>query len=165
MRRNLEAQSHPSADKSRDSAIRCVHTILYVISPAQKTTPTIIQPARLGHPRTGTGTRDLDMFHDGIRIAIMLSRIVSLVWNTLIACCIVSLLVHRFLIYRRLRHFKGPWLATFSKLWLMKSTFNGTVHLDVADVCRKYGNLTSDNPSRSGICRLSLCLIAILRTR
>jgi hypothetical protein len=41
--------------------------------------------------------------------------------------------------YRRLRHFSGPWLASVSKLWMMRSTYGGRMHLDVADVCKKYG--------------------------
>jgi hypothetical protein len=41
--------------------------------------------------------------------------------------------------YWRLRQIKGPWLGCFSKLWMMRSTFNGRMHLDVAEVCKKYG--------------------------
>lgn len=41
--------------------------------------------------------------------------------------------------YRRLRHFSGPWLGSVSKLWMMRSTYGGRMHLDVADVCKKYG--------------------------
>ena len=73
-----------------------------------------------------------------------MAEIVSSVFSTagysLIACCIVFLLVKQSLVYRRLRQFKGPWLAATSKLWLMECTYKGTMHLDLADVCSKYGN-------------------------
>jgi hypothetical protein len=64
---------------------------------------------------------------------------VSTIAYSLVLCLVNVLVAHRFLVYRRLRHFKGPWLAAFSKLWMMKCTFAGTMHLDVADVCAQYG--------------------------
>jgi hypothetical protein len=42
----------------------------------------------------------------------------------------------------RLRHFKGPFWAAFSKWWLVRHVVGGgTFHLDVYDVCRRYGML------------------------
>lgn len=49
--------------------------------------------------------------------------------------------------YWRLRHFKGPFLGATSKLWMMKATFFGDMHLAVADVCRKYGALARIGPN------------------
>ncbi|KAI9767075.1 MAG: hypothetical protein M1839_004632 [Geoglossum umbratile] len=72
---------------------------------------------------------------------------IASVGYSLITCFIVSLLVERFLVYRRLRQFKGPRLAAFSKLWLMRCTLKGTMHLDVADVCSKYGHLARIGPN------------------
>ncbi|PGH27760.1 hypothetical protein AJ80_00548 [Polytolypa hystricis UAMH7299] len=49
--------------------------------------------------------------------------------------------------YYRLRQFKGPWLGSFSKLWMVRSTYHGRMHLDVAEVCQKYGNLARIGPN------------------
>lgn len=43
--------------------------------------------------------------------------------------------------YYRLRHIKGPLLACFSKLWLLKRVGGGRAHLDLYEVCEKYGKL------------------------
>lgn len=77
-------------------------------------------------------------------------RLVSLtaIAYSIVLGFVVALVINRFLVYRRLRHFKGPWLASFSKLWMMKCTFAGTMHLEVADVCAKYGNAYA-NASKS----------------
>jgi hypothetical protein len=46
------------------------------------------------------------------------------------------------LTWYRLRHFKGPFWAAFSKWWLVRHVVGGsTFHLDVYDVCKKYGVL------------------------
>jgi len=65
--------------------------------------------------------------------------LLSIIARSTILCFAVAFVVNRFLVYRRLRHFKGPWLASFSKLWMMKCTFAGRMHLEVADVCAQYG--------------------------
>lgn len=39
----------------------------------------------------------------------------------------------------RLRHFKGPFLAVTSKLWMMKAVYNKNLHLKTKEVCEKYG--------------------------
>lgn len=39
----------------------------------------------------------------------------------------------------RLRHFKGPTLATFSDLWLIRHYPGGSIHLDLFEVTEKYG--------------------------
>ncbi|KAE9369918.1 pisatin demethylase [Stipitochalara longipes BDJ] len=39
----------------------------------------------------------------------------------------------------RLRAFKGPFLASFSDLWLIRHTAGGTIHLDLFDITEKYG--------------------------
>jgi len=74
---------------------------------------------------------------------------------------VIALVVNRFLVYRRLRHFKGPWLASFSKLWMMKCTLAGTMHLEVADVCAQYGKAYS-NASESLLCYAMQYLIVNL---
>jgi hypothetical protein len=42
----------------------------------------------------------------------------------------------------RLRYFKGPFWAAFSKWWLVRHVVGGgSFHLDSYDVCKKYGML------------------------
>lgn len=43
----------------------------------------------------------------------------------------------------RLRHFKGPPLAAFSRVWLARSSTGGRLHLDLKEVNEKYGMLTN----------------------
>ncbi|CRG91690.1 Alpha-galactosidase 3 [Talaromyces islandicus] len=46
----------------------------------------------------------------------------------------------------RLRHIKGPWLASVSKSWLIWRTLAGTFDQDFHDVCEKYGRLARIGP-------------------
>ena len=39
----------------------------------------------------------------------------------------------------RLRHIKGPFLAGFSKLWLIRTVSSGNMHWEFAKACQKYG--------------------------
>jgi len=39
----------------------------------------------------------------------------------------------------RLRHIKGPSLAAFSNLWLVRACWNGSMHLEFGAVSEKYG--------------------------
>lgn len=41
----------------------------------------------------------------------------------------------------RLRHFKGPFLATLSNLWLMRAVMDGKMHLHYWEANKKYGTL------------------------
>ncbi|OAA58727.1 Cytochrome P450 [Cordyceps fumosorosea ARSEF 2679] len=49
--------------------------------------------------------------------------------------------------YWRLRHFKGPFLAGFSRLWLVRSTWSGRAYLDFWDVTCKYGSIARVGPN------------------
>ncbi|KAL4928037.1 cytochrome P450 [Aspergillus undulatus] len=49
--------------------------------------------------------------------------------------------------YLRLRQFPGPRIAAFSKIWMMRSTLHGRMHLDVAEACKQYGRLTRIGPN------------------
>ncbi|KAL2849496.1 cytochrome P450 [Aspergillus pseudoustus] len=55
--------------------------------------------------------------------------------------------VHLFRSYLRLRQFPGPSIASCTKLWMMRSTLRGRMHLDIADACRKYGHLVRIGPN------------------
>lgn len=39
----------------------------------------------------------------------------------------------------RLRHIKEPPSASFSKWWMIRHVSGGTMHLDLAEGCEKYG--------------------------
>lgn len=41
--------------------------------------------------------------------------------------------------YKRLSHIPGPRSAGFSKWWFVKATLSGRTHLDLYQVCEKYG--------------------------
>ena len=45
----------------------------------------------------------------------------------------------------RLRQYKGPPIAGFSKWWMIKHVGGGRTHLDVYEVCQKYGELPNKN--------------------
>lgn len=47
--------------------------------------------------------------------------------------------VQTFYAWYRLRHIKGPFLASFSKLWLIRTVSSGNMHWEYAKVCQKYG--------------------------
>lgn len=49
--------------------------------------------------------------------------------------------------YIRLRQFKGPTLAAFSKWWLVKKVGGGRAYLDFWEVTQKYGTSSPDSSS------------------
>lgn len=66
---------------------------------------------------------------------------------TLISFLVVSVLVTYYVAtsiksYRKLQHFSGPWLASFSQLWLFSVTARGDLYLEAERVLRKYGMQT-----------------------
>jgi len=44
-----------------------------------------------------------------------------------------------YLSYRKLRHIKGPWLASISPLWMFYYTCRGELYLAVENALKKYG--------------------------
>lgn len=42
-------------------------------------------------------------------------------------------------LFNRLKHIKGPPLAGLSEWWLARSVGGGRTHLDLYEVCEKYG--------------------------
>jgi hypothetical protein len=52
---------------------------------------------------------------------------------------IIYLVTSTYLSYRKLRHIKGPWLASISPLWMFYYTCRGTLYLAVEDALKKYG--------------------------
>ncbi|KAI4249475.1 MAG: hypothetical protein LQ352_005621, partial [Teloschistes flavicans] len=63
------------------------------------------------------------------------------------ACALLAIVIQTLTDYSRLQQFRGPWLAQFSKLWMMKHTYDGDMHVAVAKVCEKYGPLARIGPN------------------
>ncbi|KAL5322290.1 hypothetical protein ACEPPN_010262 [Leptodophora sp. 'Broadleaf-Isolate-01'] len=60
----------------------------------------------------------------------------------------LSLFVVQTLIaWNRLRHVKGPWLAGFSKLWLIRVVSGGKMHWEFVNVNKQYGSLARIGPN------------------
>ena len=58
---------------------------------------------------------------------------------------IIVVATQSILIWYKLRHFKGPFWAAFSKWWLVQHAVGGsTFHLDAYEVCKKYGMIGID---------------------
>ncbi|KAL2852325.1 cytochrome P450 [Aspergillus pseudodeflectus] len=49
--------------------------------------------------------------------------------------------------YLRLRQFPGPFVAGPTKLWMIRSTLYGRMHLDIAEACKTYGHLVRIGPN------------------
>ncbi|KAH9212789.1 pisatin demethylase [Leptodontidium sp. 2 PMI_412] len=47
----------------------------------------------------------------------------------------------------RLRHFKGPFPATFSNIWQVRALLNGQMNFEVLEANRKYGSLVRIGPN------------------
>ena len=61
-------------------------------------------------------------------------------WIAFVLISIAGLfLFQTFRSWYRLRHFKGPFLATLSRIWLARHVAGGRMHLDFQEVNQKYG--------------------------
>ncbi|CAG8982895.1 hypothetical protein HYALB_00002912 [Hymenoscyphus albidus] len=49
--------------------------------------------------------------------------------------------------YRRLSHIKGPTLAAWSNLWIVRAVYNLNTHQQLYDVTKKYGSLARIGPN------------------
>ncbi|KAG5978910.1 hypothetical protein E4U54_007002 [Claviceps lovelessii] len=58
--------------------------------------------------------------------------------------------------YKRLSHIPGPRSAGFSKWWFVRATLSGRVHLDLYQVCEKYGNIARISPNDIVTCDIGL---------
>jgi hypothetical protein len=61
----------------------------------------------------------------------------------LLLCLPLLLLAYLFASYWRLRHVPGPFLASISKLWLLKWVVRGELHIGLLQACEKYGKIAS----------------------
>lgn len=61
---------------------------------------------------------------------------------TLLIALLTWTVVRRFAAYWRLRQFRGPFLASWSRIWLVGTIVGGELHLVFQDVNAKYGKIT-----------------------
>lgn len=66
--------------------------------------------------------------------------------SILLLLLVLTSIVQRIRAWYRLRHFKGPLSAAFSRLWLIRHSTGGRLHLDFAEVTEKYGSLARIGP-------------------
>ncbi|KAI9869784.1 MAG: hypothetical protein M1830_005090, partial [Pleopsidium flavum] len=59
----------------------------------------------------------------------------------------VAFILSRLILWYPLREFKGPWLGSFSSLWMAKTAFSGHMSLELTAVCQKYGSLARIGPN------------------
>lgn len=62
-------------------------------------------------------------------------------WAIYPAVLLLVTIVYYLRRWYRLRHFKGPWLASISELWLAKTALSGSFHTILMDTNKKYGAL------------------------
>ena len=63
------------------------------------------------------------------------------------AVTLVAFAIHKYSLYSHLSQFRGPWVASISKFWMLKETYKGTMHVAVAEVCEKYGPVARIGPN------------------
>jgi hypothetical protein len=51
---------------------------------------------------------------------------------------VAYLLVSRIYALYRLRHIRGPFWTAFSKIWMIRKTIGGNMHLELSGVCDQY---------------------------
>lgn len=60
--------------------------------------------------------------------------------TTVLVCFVAARVAYGvFTSWYRLRAFPGPFVAAMSKLWIVRSVLNKTLHLDLKQVCEEYG--------------------------
>ncbi|KAK7430663.1 hypothetical protein QQZ08_002706 [Neonectria magnoliae] len=65
----------------------------------------------------------------------------------LVAAFIAWFFVSTWVQYNRLRHFKGPLVASLSKWWLIRTVGNGRAYLDFWEVNKRYGSIARVGPN------------------
>ena len=76
----------------------------------------------------------------------------SAVENPLVSAGLISIVIgtiyaiHTLRTWMRLRHIKGPPLAGFSNLWLVRVIMGGNTHWELGHTNEKYGEFTSMPP-------------------
>lgn len=60
-------------------------------------------------------------------------------YGTIAAVFALVTVAYYFRRWYRLRDFKGPWLASFSEVWLAKTALSGSFHTILLDASKQYG--------------------------
>jgi hypothetical protein len=60
-------------------------------------------------------------------------------WLSVSLFAVISYAVQLYVSYRRLAHFKGPFWAAFTELWLVKVTWKSQIHTTMRAVHDEYG--------------------------
>lgn len=61
------------------------------------------------------------------------------IWPALILFGIVWITTRKYIAYKRLAHFQGPFWASWTELWLAKVTWDSQIPFALRDVNEKYG--------------------------
>jgi len=66
-------------------------------------------------------------------------------WTAIVSLVLILLVLvgigQRIQAWYRLRHFKGPWSAALSRIWIIRHSMGGRLHWDLAEVTDKYGTV------------------------
>jgi hypothetical protein len=57
----------------------------------------------------------------------------------LIGLVISPIVILQYVSWRRLSQFNGPFMASISKLWIIKCTWQQNLHLELKRLCDQYG--------------------------
>ncbi|KAL8404366.1 hypothetical protein RB594_009278 [Gaeumannomyces avenae] len=68
-------------------------------------------------------------------------------WSWVLGAFALLAVIARVRDYLRLRHIRGPWLASWTDFWLIRSQYGGRMNLDLDEVCRKYGKVVRVAPN------------------
>lgn len=80
-----------------------------------------------------------------------------LAWSILVVAIITIIhLIKRVKTYNALAEFKGPWLAGWSRLWLLRANSSGRMHEFYKDVNDKFGKSVTDRCIQTAIRRLNI---------
>jgi hypothetical protein len=66
-----------------------------------------------------------------------------LIWPALVLLGIIGIAAQKYFAYKRLAHFKGPFWASWTELWLAKVTWDSQIPFALRDVNKKYGTPSS----------------------
>jgi hypothetical protein len=58
---------------------------------------------------------------------------------SIIFISLVSFVVQKYVVYRRLAQFRGPFWASFTELWVVRVTFQSRVHTAMRELSETYG--------------------------
>ena len=60
-------------------------------------------------------------------------------WATVLGLIVTYIAIHKFLVWRRLRHIPGPFWCGWFDIWMLRRAFRGTMYDDLGQLCEQYG--------------------------